>query len=91
MIVRLCLARKARWIVAAAWWRLASGSSREARKARFARVVWRVGMLVVVEVICLTKASLQPMDRKRVAVVLSGKERESEGVKKSENAVTIAA
>lgn len=45
-------------------------------------------MLVVLEVSCLTKASLQPMDRRRFAVVLSGKE--SVGLKKSEKAATIA-
>jgi hypothetical protein len=89
--VRFCFERKARWIVDAAWWRLADGRRREARKARFAKVVWRVGMLVVVDVSCLTKASLQPMERRRVAVVVfSGREQESAGVKKEEKAATIA-
>lgn len=46
------------------------GRRREARKARFARVVWRVGMEVVVEVRCFVKASLQPMERRRVAVLV---------------------
>lgn len=78
-------------MIAAAWKRFASGSKREARKARFARVVWRVGMEVVVEVRFLMKASLQPMARRRVAVVVlvPREERVLAGAKNSAKAVTM--